>query len=52
LRSFDRTMPEEHNRVLTDKITDHFFITEQSGLDNLLREGGTEGGRCTSWATP
>ena len=39
LRSFDRTMPEEHNRVLTDKITDHFFITEQSGLDNLLREG-------------
>lgn len=39
LRSFDRTMPEEHNRVLTDRITDHFFITEQSGLDNLLREG-------------
>lgn len=39
LRSFDRTMPEEHNRVLTDRITDHFFITEESGLDNLLREG-------------
>ena len=39
LRSFDRTMPEEHNRVLTDRITDHFFITEQSGLDNLTREG-------------
>ncbi len=39
LRSFDRSMPEEHNRVLTDRITDHFFITEQSGLDNLLREG-------------
>lgn len=39
LRSFDRTMPEEHNRVLTDRITDHFFITEQSGLDNLSREG-------------
>jgi UDP-N-acetylglucosamine 2-epimerase (non-hydrolysing) len=39
LRSFDRTMPEEHNRVLADRITDHFFITEQSGLDNLSREG-------------
>ncbi len=39
LRSFDRTMPEEHNRVLTDQITDHFFITEQSGLDNLIHEG-------------
>ena len=43
LRSFDRTMPEEHNRVLTDRITDHFFITEQSGLDNLTREGEPEG---------
>ncbi|MBP7409770.1 MAG: UDP-N-acetylglucosamine 2-epimerase (non-hydrolyzing) [Flavobacteriales bacterium] len=42
LRSFDRTMPEEHNRVLTDRITDHFFITEQSGLDNLVREGEPE----------
>lgn len=39
LRSFDRTMPEEHNRVLTDRITDHFFITEQSGMDHLLAEG-------------
>ena len=39
LRSFDSTMPEEHNRVLTDRITDHYFITEQSGVDNLLREG-------------
>jgi UDP-N-acetylglucosamine 2-epimerase (non-hydrolysing) len=39
LRSFDRSMPEEHNRVLTDHLSDHFFITEQSGLDNLLREG-------------
>jgi UDP-N-acetylglucosamine 2-epimerase (non-hydrolysing) len=42
LRSFDRTMPEEHNRVLADHITDHFFITEQSGLDNLRREGKPE----------
>lgn len=39
LRSFDRTMPEEINRLLTDEITDYFFITEQSGTDNLLREG-------------
>ncbi len=42
LRSFDRSMPEEHNRVLTDAITDHFFITEQSGLDHLRNEGRPE----------
>ena len=42
LRSNDRTMPEEHNRVLTDALTDHFFITEQSGLDNLRKEGRPE----------
>lgn len=42
LRSFDRSMPEEHNRVLTDALTDHFFITEQSGLDNLRKEGRPE----------
>jgi UDP-N-acetylglucosamine 2-epimerase (non-hydrolysing) len=39
LRSYDESMPEEHNRILTDKITDLFFVTEQSGLDNLLKEG-------------
>jgi UDP-N-acetylglucosamine 2-epimerase (non-hydrolysing) len=39
LRSFDRTMPEEVNRVLTDAISDLLFCTEQSGLDNLAREG-------------
>lgn len=39
LRSFDRTMPEEHNRVLTDFITDIFFVTEPSGKENLLKEG-------------
>jgi UDP-N-acetylglucosamine 2-epimerase (non-hydrolysing) len=39
LRSFDRTMPEEVNRVLTDQIADHLFVTEQSGIDNLLQEG-------------
>jgi len=39
LRSLDRTMPEEINRILTDEITDYFFITEQSGFDNLIKEG-------------
>ncbi len=42
LRSHDRSMPEEHNRVLTDALTDHFFITEQSGLDHLRKEGRPE----------
>lgn len=39
LRSFDRGMPEEINRVLTDQISDMLFTTEPSGKDNLLREG-------------
>jgi UDP-N-acetylglucosamine 2-epimerase (non-hydrolysing) len=39
LRSFDRSMPEEINRVLTDHLSDLLFVTEQSGLDNLCREG-------------
>jgi UDP-N-acetylglucosamine 2-epimerase (non-hydrolysing) len=39
LRSFDRTMPEEINRVLTDAISTELFVTEQSGMENLLREG-------------
>ncbi|HIJ72208.1 MAG TPA: UDP-N-acetylglucosamine 2-epimerase (non-hydrolyzing), partial [Planctomycetes bacterium] len=39
LRSFDRTMPEEVNRVLTDTISDLLFVTEQSGVDNLKNEG-------------
>ncbi len=39
LRSFDRTMPEEINRVLTDQISDLLFVSEQSGLVNLAREG-------------
>lgn len=42
LRSFDNTMPEEHNRVLTDKLADYFFVTEQSGLDILKKEGVEE----------
>lgn len=39
LRSFDRTMPEEINRILTDTISDYLFVTEQSGIDNLKNEG-------------
>jgi UDP-N-acetylglucosamine 2-epimerase (non-hydrolysing) len=39
LRSNDLEMPEEINRILTDKITDIYFVTEQSGLDNLKQEG-------------
>lgn len=39
LRSFDRTMPEEINRVLTDHISDLLFTTEPSGNENLAREG-------------
>lgn len=39
LRSFDRTMPEEINRVLTDQISDLLFTTEPSAEDNLRREG-------------
>jgi UDP-N-acetylglucosamine 2-epimerase (non-hydrolysing) len=39
LRSFDRTMPEEINRLATDAITDVYMVTEESGRVNLLREG-------------
>jgi len=42
LRSFDRTMPEEINRILVDEITDFYFVTEQSGVDNLIKEGKPE----------
>ncbi|WP_441000177.1 non-hydrolyzing UDP-N-acetylglucosamine 2-epimerase [Fodinibius sp. SL11] len=42
LRSGDRTMPEEINRILTDEISDYLFITEQSGMRNLSGNGKTE----------
>ncbi len=42
LRSFDRSMPEEINRILADEIADLLFVTEQSGLDNLKKEGKPE----------
>jgi UDP-N-acetylglucosamine 2-epimerase (non-hydrolysing) len=39
LRSFDRSMPEEINRIVTDSIADVLLVTEESGRVNLLREG-------------
>lgn len=39
LRSNDRTMPEELNRIVTDNLSDYLFVTEKSGLENLKREG-------------
>ena len=39
LRSFDRTMPEEINRLVTDAISDLLFVTEKSGMENLKKEG-------------
>lgn len=39
LRSFDRTMPEDTNRIVTDHLSDLLFVTERSGLINLRREG-------------
>lgn len=41
LRSFDRTMPEEINRILTDQIADLLFTPSQDADENLLREGVT-----------
>jgi UDP-N-acetylglucosamine 2-epimerase (non-hydrolysing) len=42
LRSYDRTMPEEINRVLTDQLSELLFITEPSARENLLQEGIAE----------
>ena len=39
LRSFDRTMPEEINRIVTDSLSDYLFVSEQSGISNLHNEG-------------
>jgi UDP-N-acetylglucosamine 2-epimerase (non-hydrolysing) len=43
LRSFDRTMPEEINRLLTDQVSDLLFTPSQDGNDNLAREGVAPG---------
>lgn len=42
LRSGDLTMPEEINRLVTDSISDWFFVTEPSGVEHLRREGKVE----------
>jgi UDP-N-acetylglucosamine 2-epimerase (non-hydrolysing) len=42
LRSFDNSMPEEINRILTDRISDLLFTSEDSGRENLLNEGVPE----------
>jgi UDP-N-acetylglucosamine 2-epimerase (non-hydrolysing) len=39
LRSFDNTMPEEINRIITDVVSDYLFVTEHSGIKNLRDEG-------------
>lgn len=46
LRSNDRAMPEEINRILTDQISDRLYITERSAADNLTREGIAAGRIC------
>ncbi len=39
LRSFDNSMPEEINRILVDRISNILFVTEKSGIVNLINEG-------------
>ncbi|MGD9706483.1 MAG: non-hydrolyzing UDP-N-acetylglucosamine 2-epimerase [Candidatus Delongbacteria bacterium] len=39
LRSFDRRMPEEINRLMTDVVCDYLFVSEESGMENLEHEG-------------
>jgi len=42
LRSYDNEMPEEINRLITDLVADGYFVTEQSGYDNLFKAGKDE----------
>jgi UDP-N-acetylglucosamine 2-epimerase (non-hydrolysing) len=42
LRSFDRSMPEEINRVVTDSLSDMLLVSEPAGMENLRREGHPE----------
>jgi UDP-N-acetylglucosamine 2-epimerase (non-hydrolysing) len=50
LRSFDRTMPEEINRLVTDAVSDFLFVTEESAEQHLLAEGASRD-KIFSWAT-
>jgi UDP-N-acetylglucosamine 2-epimerase (non-hydrolysing) len=43
LRAFDRTMPEEINRILTDRVADYLFTPSIDGNENLIHEGVPEG---------
>ncbi len=43
LRSFNMSMPEEQNRILTDHISNLLFVPTQTAIDNLVREGITKG---------
>jgi UDP-N-acetylglucosamine 2-epimerase (non-hydrolysing) len=51
LRSYDRKMPEEINRVLTDQVADRLYTTERSAEQNLVREGVDVGTHVCSRAT-
>lgn len=39
LRSFDNSMPEEINRIVTDSLSELLFVTERKGVENLIKEG-------------
>jgi UDP-N-acetylglucosamine 2-epimerase (non-hydrolysing) len=43
LRSFDRSMPEEINRIVTDSVCDMLLVSEAAGVENLRREGHCDG---------